>query len=201
MRGEETEILGLFADGRYSRIAEEGIVVLPGTHSKHVRLHGRQLTTFRTYLTGELFDVLSAHSLLRASVQSADGVPAAPWSQPASQEAFIAGVQSAAATGLAGSLFQTRARTVLHSVSPAVNRWFLSGSLIGSEAAELSTAQSDLPILLAAAGPLSDAYRLAFATLGFAPRLTVVPPEEMAVASVRGHRTLLRRAQSRIVPV
>src|SRR5262245_56954371 len=75
MRGEETEILGLFSGGRQARIAEDGIVVLPGTHSKHVRLRHRQITGFRTYMTGELFDVLSAHSLLRASVQPTDGAP------------------------------------------------------------------------------------------------------------------------------
>ena len=68
MRGEETEILGAFADGSYAQIAENGIVVLPGTHSKHVRLCDCQLASFQTYMTGELFDVLSTHSLLRASI-------------------------------------------------------------------------------------------------------------------------------------
>jgi 2-dehydro-3-deoxygalactonokinase len=197
MRGEETEILGIFADGRHARIADDGLVVLPGTHSKHVRLHHRQLTGFRTYMTGELFDVLSAHSLLRASVRMADGVPCATLSETASRDAFAAGVREASVDGLAGSLFQTRVRTVLQSAPPAVNRWFLSGLLIGSEVADLAARELDAPIMLAAAEPLQAAYGLAFEILGLKNRLTVVPPEEMALASVRGHRVLLALGSTR----
>jgi 2-dehydro-3-deoxygalactonokinase len=191
MRGEETEILGIFADGRHPQIAEDGLVVLPGTHSKHVRLRHRQLTGFRTYMTGELFDVLSAHSLLRASVQKADGVSSATLSETASRDAFAAGVREASVCGLAGSLFQTRVRTVLQSVPPVVNRWFLSGLLVGSEVADLAAREWDVPVALAAAEPLHAAYGLAFEILGLKKKLTVVPPEEMALASVRGHRLLL----------
>jgi 2-dehydro-3-deoxygalactonokinase len=142
MRGEETEILGIFSNDRHAEVSEDGMVVLPGTHSKHVRLKSGQITGFRTYMTGELFDVLSAHSLLRPSVQMADGAPPAPLSEPASRDAFAAGVRSA-------------------------------------------------PILLAAAEPLNVPYSLAFEILGLTKTLTVLPPEEMAMASVRGHQTLL----------
>lgn len=191
MRGEETEIIGIFADGRHSRIAEDGMVVLPGTHSKHVRLRHRQLTGLRTYMTGELFDVLSADSLLRASVKMAGGLGSATLSETASRDAFASGVREASVHGLAGSLFQTRVRTVLQSVPPAVNRWFLSGLLVGSELADLAALESDAPIVLAAAEPLHAAYCLAFEILGLKNKLTVAPPEEMALASVRGHRVLL----------
>ena len=194
IRGEETEIVGLFSACQYPVVAENGIVVLPGTHSKHVRLRGRQITGFRTYMTGELFDVLSTHSLLRASVAPADG---ASLSQSEPRDAFVAGVRHASETGLPAALFQTRVRTVLQSVPPAANRWFLSGLLIGSETADLAAQGLDVPILLAAAEPLSTAYRLAFETLGLGRRLTVAPPEEMAVASVRGHQTLLGRCLKR----
>jgi len=193
MRGEETEILGLFSDGRHARIAGDGIAVLPGTHSKHVHLRNQQITDFRTYMTGELFDVLSAHSLLRASVQPSDGAPATTLLEPASHEAFVAGVRESSVSGLAGSLFQTRVRTVLQKVSPAVNRWFLSGLLIGSEVAGLAAQESERPVLLASPEPLHVAYRLAFEILGLGERLSVVPPEEMSLASVRGHHALFRR--------
>jgi 2-keto-3-deoxy-galactonokinase len=144
-------------------------------------------------MTGELFDVLSAHSLLRASVQADHGPAWASWEDPASREAFAQGVRSAASPGLAPSLFQTRVRTVLGSVLPPVNRWFLSGLLIGAEAEGLSRAELDVPILLAAAEPLSAAYLFAFQTLGLGGRLTVAPPDTVALASVLGHRALLQR--------
>ena len=193
MRGEETEILGLFSGDRQARIAEDGIALLPGTHSKHVRLRHRQITGFRTYMTGELFDVLSVHSLLRASVQPTDGAPSITLLQPEAHEAFIAGVRESSVSGLAGSLFQTRVRTVLQKVSPTANRWFLSGLLIGSELVDLKEQQSGVPVLLAASEPLNVAYRAAFEILGVGNKLSVVPPEEMSLASVRGHDALLRR--------
>jgi 2-dehydro-3-deoxygalactonokinase len=191
MRGEETEILGIFSGDRHAPIAEDGIIVLPGTHSKHCRLQHRQLTGFRTYMTGELFDVLSAHSLLRASVHTTGGASSANLSEPAARDAFAAGVRDASVSGLAGNLFQTRVRTVLQNVPPSVNRWFLSGLLVGSEIADLAAREPAAPILLAAAEPLNAAYHLAFETLGLKKNLTVVQPEEMALASVRGHRALL----------
>ena len=193
MRGEETEILGLFSGGRQARIAEDGIAVLPGTHSKHVRLRHRQITGFRTYMTGELFDVLSAHSLLRASVQPTDGAPSITLLEPAAREAFVAGVRASSVSGLAGSLFQTRVRTVLQNVPSTVNRWFLSGLLIGSELVDLLAQEPDAPVLLAASEPLNVAYRAAFEILGVGDKLSVLPPEEMSLASVRGHHALLQR--------
>ena len=193
MRGEETEILGLFSGGRHARIAEDGIAVLPGTHSKHVRLRHRQIIGFRTYMTGELFDVLSAHSLLRASVQPTDGAPSITLLEPEAHEAFVAGVRASSFSGLAGSLFQTRVRTVLQNVPPTVNRWFLSGLLIGSELVDLMTQEPNVPVLLAAAEQLHVAYRAAFEVLGVGDKLSVVPPEAMSLASVRGHHALLRR--------
>jgi 2-dehydro-3-deoxygalactonokinase len=193
MRGEETEILGLFSGGRHARIAQDGLAVLPGTHSKHVRLRHGQIAGFHTYMTGELFDVLSAHSLLRASVQPTDGAPPTTLREPAAQEAFDFGVRQSSVSGLAGGLFQTRVRTVLQNVSPPVNRWFLSGLLIGSELADLIAQESDVPVLLAASEPLNVAYRSAFEILGLGETLSVVPPDEMSLALVRGHAVLLRR--------
>jgi 2-dehydro-3-deoxygalactonokinase len=192
MRGEEVEIIGLFAGDCYSAIAESGCVILPGTHSKHIRLERRQITGFDTYMTGELFEVLGTHSLLKASVQSGAGTPAADLNNPTGRESFIAGVRSASSRGLAESLFQTRVRTVLHGVNAAVNRWFLSGVLIGAELCGLARKKPQCPILLAAPEALSGAYQLAFETLDLGGALTVVPPPELAVALVRGHGRLLR---------
>ena len=108
-------------------------------------------------------------------------------------DAFAAGVRESSASGLSGSLFQTRVRTVLQNVPPPVNRWFLSGLLIGSELVDLMAQEPDVPVLLAAAEPLHVAYRAAFEVLGVGGKLSVVPPEEMSLALVRGHAALLRR--------
>lgn len=187
MRGEETEIFGLFADQRHAGIARNGIVVLPGTHSKHARLRDGLLTEFHTFMTGELFDVLSTHSVLRVSVEGSLTL-----GEPRARAAFIDGVRAAAAAGMDGALFQTRTRSVLHGVPPPINRWFLSGVLIGSEMGHLSRGEENPPILLAAPETISPAYQLALETLE-RKDVTTIPPDEMAGASVRGHRLLLRR--------
>ena len=79
----------------------------------------------------------------------------------------------------------------MHGVLPAVNRWFLSGLLVGAETRDLAKGGMDLPILLAAPEPLSGIYHLALKTLGLDNRVAVVTPGEMALAVVRGHRVLL----------
>jgi len=190
MRGEEVEILGLFAEGRRAGLADDGLVVLPGTHSKHVRLHGRQMVGIRTYLTGELFEVLAKHSILSASLAPAEARQ--PLTDVAARAAFLDGVQAASANGLAASLFQTRIRTVLQDVPAAQNHWFLSGLLIGAEGVDLLAREPKSRILLAAPEPLNVAYALAFEALGLGPRVEVAPPDEMSLASVRGQLRLLR---------
>jgi 2-dehydro-3-deoxygalactonokinase len=195
MRGEETEILGLFAGDRFATIARGGVVVLPGTHSKHVKLVDRRIVDFHTFMSGELFDVLSAHSVLRASLQIENVESIPPLSDPACRTAFVSGVQAARDDGLARSLFQTRVRTVMHAVSPAVNRWFLSGLLIGGEVADLRNDRSDTPVLLAAAEPLSAAYQLALEAVEMMDQVTVVPPDELSLASVRGQLLLSNRGK------
>ena len=195
MRGEETEVLGLFTEGQYSALRTAARVILPGTHSKHVLIENSQITKARTFMTGELFDVLSSHSLLKASVLRASGTDTiGSLEEPVCRKAFLEGVDMAAADGLSASLFQTRTRTVLHKVPTRVNRWFLSGLLIGSELSTLVSDPADLPILLAATELVSVAYRNALERLDLLGKTTIVAPEEMAMASVRGHRLLLDRS-------
>ena len=192
MRGEETEIVGIFAGGQYESLARDGILVMPGTHSKHIRVQERRIADFRTYITGELFDVLSKHSLLRASVDSA--VP--PREERCiglARDGFIQGVREARQVGLASSLFQVRVRTVLRRVAESINRWYLSGLLIGAELSGLARRGGETPILLAASEPLSSVYQLALESLGLDQRLTVVPPEDTARAAVRGHLAVWSR--------
>ncbi len=72
LRGEEIEALGaarLLAGGP---LADEGILLLPGTHSKHIHVRAGHIVGFRTFMTGELFEVLGRHSVLRHSLANAD---------------------------------------------------------------------------------------------------------------------------------
>lgn len=190
MRGEETELVGLFGDGRHEPIARKGWVVLPGTHSKQVRLEGARIVGIRTFMTGELYDVLSQHSLLKVSVQATASTSLHEDSE--SRKAFIAGVESSRKQGLAASLFQVRINTVLKGKNPPHNRWFLSGLLVGGELDSLLASRKNEPILLAASGELGEAYSLAFEVLGARDGVVVASQEEMSLATLRGHEQYLR---------
>jgi len=191
MRGEETELLGLFAEGRFPEVAEGGLVVLPGTHSKHVVVERGRIADFRTYMTGELFDALGAHTVLRASVGEAGGADGG-LSLPENLAAFRDAVRLAAEHGLARVLFKVRSRGLLSSTGPAASRHALRGMLIGAELSDLAEQPAGRRILLASGPSTAEAYRLACEALDLGSRVARVPPEDVALAAVRGQGVLLR---------
>ncbi len=126
MRGEETQLLGAVAMG-----LRDGWFVLPGTHSKWVLLKDGCIQQLRTYMTGELFSLLSTHGTLAAAAQTTtpgDGTEPL-WHQPA----FADGVAAGRPGALAHQLFACRARVVTGSMPAAQAQAYLSGLLIGSE--------------------------------------------------------------------
>jgi 2-dehydro-3-deoxygalactonokinase len=125
MRGEETQLLGLVGelpgDGPHS-------VVLPGTHSKWATVSGGRIVALRTAMTGELYAVLTQHSLLGALMEQVAGVLVDDGS------AFDLGVQaSTAAGGLPNHLFGVRTLALFGELAPAQLPSYLSGLLIGHE--------------------------------------------------------------------
>ena len=66
MRGEEIQAIGL-ADQLEN--SGGGILILPGTHSKHLRYENKAFTDLKTFMTGELFAVLCKHSILENNVK------------------------------------------------------------------------------------------------------------------------------------
>ena len=87
MRGEETQLLGLGTLWP----GFDGVVCMPGTHSKWVRLAGRRVERFATAMTGELFEVLRTHSVLRHSL-------AGPLDGPHRDAGFEAGLDAGIAS-------------------------------------------------------------------------------------------------------
>ena len=66
MRGEETQIRGFLSI--FSNF--DGIICLLGTHTKWVHVSAGEVISFRTFMSGELFDLLSKYSVLKHSVKS-----------------------------------------------------------------------------------------------------------------------------------
>ncbi|WP_169977541.1 2-dehydro-3-deoxygalactonokinase [Tautonia rosea] len=186
MRGEETILLGLAADG-----LTDALVILPGTHSKHAVVRNGILEHFHTYLTGELFALVRDHSVLRPSL--------AP--SPTPGEAFERGVRDASSANLLGELFALRAGSVLHGTPPEENAARLSGLLIGTELGGLaSDSVADLPIVVAAPEPLRSFYRSALACLDLEGRCQFIPDEAMSRVIFLGQRAILAQSASEQPP-
>ncbi|MCC7373776.1 MAG: 2-dehydro-3-deoxygalactonokinase [Verrucomicrobiales bacterium] len=195
MRGEECEVLGLWQAGvgRGTADGRPSVMILPGTHSKHVWICDGMIAGFRTYMTGELCDVLARHSLLRVSVTwPLEGGA----SQPANREAFDEAVRLAFNQGMEGGLFRVRTRAVLGGADARSNGWFLSGLAIGSEVASLVRDPASPTLHLAGGSQVSWAYERALRQLGAASRLQVTPPDQVGTATVRAHAMILEGLQA-----
>jgi 2-dehydro-3-deoxygalactonokinase len=105
----------------------DGVMCLPGSHSKWVQVSAGEVISFQTFMTGELFAALKEHSVLRHSIGHSG------WDDAAFSEA-VADVLSRPEK-LAAWLFSVRAETLLHALSPESARARLSGALIGAELA------------------------------------------------------------------
>ena len=156
MRGEETQLLGALG----LEAVGEAMVCMPGTHSKWVRVKDGTVASFSTFMTGELFSVVSRETILSLAVANAEDAE--------DVASFSAAVKAAfeAPAFAANLLFGARARQLLFGGTPAAARETLSGTLIGVElAAGLSGAVPKAGITLVASGRLAALYRLAFDTL------------------------------------
>lgn len=155
MRGEETQIAGL-------SMAGERLVVMPGTHSKWVRVAGGRILAFRTAMTGDVFAALKDHTVLRLTTADARD----------SDEAFAAGVRTGAAgegAGLLGKLFRQRAGSLMGDFPAQDTAERLSGLLIGTEIAEArGFAPAAGPVLIVGGDALAARYAKALAVLGMA---------------------------------
>jgi 2-dehydro-3-deoxygalactonokinase len=160
MRGEETQLLGC-VDKMKGR---DCLVAMPGTHSKWVRVVRDEVLGFSTFMTGELFDAVTHHTILQHAIVGSKGFEAgfAPFA-----DAINAAFREP--ESITSRLFSVRARGLLFSGSPEEAEATLSGTMIGIElAGALKSAPKDTPIILVASGKLQGLYEAAFHRLGLA---------------------------------
>jgi 2-dehydro-3-deoxygalactonokinase len=161
MRGEETQMIGVID----REPGFTGTAILPGTHSKWVRIEDGVIVDFQTFITGELFELLAHKSFLRHSVAEGGG-------DPAETPEFALAVKRVAGDRLPflNALFSVRARQLLLDVDRQANLAYLSGIAIAGEIAAALTVQPLQPgraIRIVASATLARAYRKALAILGY----------------------------------
>ena len=153
MRGEEVQIFGAL---RLTGIAG-GLFVLPGTHNKWVTVRGGRVTGFRTYMTGEIYGLLSQNSILSRTMDAA---------APLDEAAFRQGLRRATSgEGLLHALFGVRALALFERLSPAASASYLSGLLIGEEL-RTQPLENGQDVVLIGAPALTTRYALALSSAG-----------------------------------
>lgn len=152
MRGEEIQVIGALR----LMHRRDGLLVLPGTHSKWVRARGGAVTRFQTFMTGELFALLARHSILGRTLDA---------QAPLDEAAFVRGVRRGLRDETLGHLlFGVRALGLFDALDPAQSSSYLSCLLIGQELRDMRPAGGDT-VALIGSDALAPRYRLALAQL------------------------------------
>ncbi len=154
MRGEETQIAGLLR----SQPEFDGILCLPGTHTKWVHISAGEIVSFQTCMTGEMFALLSGRSVLCRSVTNAG------WDQ----DSFLTAVTNAMdrPQAFAAQLFGIRAAGLLLDTPVNAGRSRLSGLLIGLELAGVRSYWLGRHVAILGADAVATHYRTALAEQG-----------------------------------
>jgi 2-dehydro-3-deoxygalactonokinase len=180
IRGEETQIIGQLAGGRGGEV-----LVLPGTHSKWAFARDGRIVWFATFMTGELYAVLSEHSIL-GRLMAAGAAP--------DEAAFARGLSYAreGPGGLLKRLFSARTLGLFGELPASALGSYLSGLLIGSELAEALACLPEAPgaraLTVIGDSALAERYRGAIEGAGFDARTGD------ADASARGQLLIARAA-------
>ncbi len=152
MRGEETQIVGL-AD---EIAGADALVVLPGTHTKWVRVRAGRVAGFITAMTGELFAAVRSHTVVGRNLPADAG-------DATDLDAFDRGLRTARGdrgdSGLAAGIFSARTLELSGELPRESVTSYLSGVLIGDEVRhQLARSDASGPVLVYGSAALCRLY-------------------------------------------
>ncbi len=172
MRGEETKLIGC----EITDEKDEQLFIMPGTHCKHIVVKAGTANHFKTYMTGEMFSLLSTKSILSASVEETKE------EQSKENAAYFAkGVIEGASGNLLNSIFHVRTNRLFDYYTAKENYNYLSGLLMGNELKEL-VQKHYAHITLVATQPLASYYLQALKVLGLDANLHNADADKTLIA-------------------
>lgn len=160
MRGEETQLAGI------GESHADGLVCMPGTHCKWVKLQNGQVIGMSSFMTGEIFAVLSQHSILKHAVD-------VELQFDATHPAFQAAAKHALAnpSQIMSMIFPVRAGQLLGFEQHEDGAPHLSGLLIGAEIAAARELYGTGSVWLVASQRLNALYAPIMEDAGFTVNL------------------------------
>ena len=156
MRGEEVQIFGALQLAK----RDSATLVLPGTHSKWVQVRSGRVTEFKTFMTGEIFALLSQHSILAKTLDLNGALD---------PDTFLHGIDHSQQAGsLLHSLFAVRTLGLFERLPAAALPSYLSGLLIGEELRSQAVSSDAGSVILIGSDALTLRYTLALQHLNIA---------------------------------
>ena len=175
IRGEEAQVLGLISD---EDKGETTVFILPGTHSKHIIFKNNSVVDFKTFMTGEVFNVITENTILKNSVCSGSF-------ESKEQTAFKKGViKSSKNQSILNTLFNIRTSDLFKERTTTANFYYLSGLLIGEELKTLKTINCNL-IKLCAGSNIFELYNVAIKILGLGLKTVIISKETKSNIAVQ----------------
>ncbi|MEM9707744.1 MAG: 2-dehydro-3-deoxygalactonokinase [Pseudomonadota bacterium] len=156
MRGDEARIAGFLAGSPDF----DGVLCLPGAHSRWAQISAGEVVSFRTFMTGALFDLLSKSTVLSPFLGEG-------WDESAFAEAVSDGV--AKPELIAARLFGIHAEASLTGLDEGAAAARLWGLLIGIELAAARPYWLGQNLALIADEVLSSRYAAALSLQGLDP--------------------------------
>lgn len=194
MRGEETQLVGIINLMNTASITEESVFIFPGTHSKHITVKQRQVISFQTFMTGEVFNLMADASILKDSIESPDSAEV----KEKELNGFRSGVRESGQSGILHGLFTVRTNQLFRSLTKKQNFYYLSGLLIGTELRSLQ--QKEAPqIILSSGSNLFKFYKLALEELQLMDDTITIPPELIDKAAIAGQVTIFQQQQVSLI--
>lgn len=164
MRGEETQIAGFLRD----QPKFDGVLVMPGTHTKWVHISAEEIVSFQTFMTGEIYALLARQSVLRHSVAVTG------WDDAAFEDGLSAAISRP--ESVAAKLFGLRAASLLSEAAPESARAQLSGLLIGLELAATRPYWLGQNLAIIGAPEIGAVYAKALALQGLQAKVSDAQP-------------------------
>jgi 2-dehydro-3-deoxygalactonokinase len=181
MRGEEIQAIGWHQVSAF--MPKKCLLIIPGTHAKHLVIEDEYIIDFKTYMTGELYEIISANSVLKNSIQATQA-----WDYP-NKDAFATGVKEAQTANISNQLFSIRARNLEGSLNKIEAAYYLSGLLIGYELKECTNMA--YPIVLCCSYKFDQMYQYALSLLRLKEKTIILSQESVEDLAVWGQMTVL----------
>ena len=186
MRGEETQVIGI-TDEFINQ--DNVLIIVPGTHSKHIYCNKGIITDFKTFMTGEIFNSFAENTILSQSIEYDNF-------KEEYEISFLNGLdQIKKGFSLINAAFKLRTNDLFKKKSKRDNYHFLSGLLLGEELLKLDLRKTN-KIIVYSNPKLAKIYTTALKHLETKKEIICIPEKKLAKSQALGQFKIYKQSIS-----